>query len=198
MCSIFAAAAVSFTVAALLMKAQTSTEQDGDKDALVKATSIMQEMKAGSKGQAAPTATQSKKIDMANVQSIIVACDAGMGSSAMGASMLRKKIQEVGLPVTVTNMAINSLPAHVDMVITHQDLTDRARQHAPNAEHISLNNFLDSALYNQLVTQLLAAKRQAANDSQLIKPRFWPLTMTAMKYSSQAYSNCKRRTFTLA
>lgn len=51
------------------------------------------------------------------------------------------KIQEVGLPVTVTNMAINSLPAHVDMVITHQDLTDRARQHAPNAEHISLNNF---------------------------------------------------------
>ncbi|EOW9285178.1 PTS mannitol transporter subunit IICBA [Vibrio cholerae] len=168
-CSIFAAAAVSFTVAALLMKAQTSTEQDGDKDALVKATSKMQEMKAGSKGQAAPTATQSKKIDMANVQSIIVACDAGMGSSAMGASMLRKKIQEVGLPVTVTNMAINSLPAHVDMVITHQDLTDRARQHAPNAEHISLNNFLDSALYNQLVTQLLAAKRQAANDSQLIK-----------------------------
>lgn len=73
------------------MKAQTSTEQDGDKDALVKATSKMQEMKAGSKGQAAPAATQSKKIDMANVQSIIVACDAGMGSSAMGASMLRKK-----------------------------------------------------------------------------------------------------------
>lgn len=45
-CSIFAAAAVSFIVAALLMKAQTSTEQDGDKDALVKATSKMQEMKA--------------------------------------------------------------------------------------------------------------------------------------------------------
>ncbi len=87
----------------------------------------------------------------------------------MGASMLRKKIQEVGLPVTVTNMAIKKKPAHVDMVITHQDLTDRARQHAPNAEHISLNNFLDRALYNQLVTQLLAAKRQTANDSQLIK-----------------------------
>ncbi len=48
-CSIFAAAAVSFTVAALLLKAQTSTEQDVDKDALVKATSKMQEMKAGSK-----------------------------------------------------------------------------------------------------------------------------------------------------
>ncbi|MGL5653050.1 MAG: PTS mannitol transporter subunit IICBA [Vibrio sp.] len=169
-CSIFAAAAVSFIVAAVLIKAQTSTEQDGDKDALVKATSKMQEMKAGSKGQMTPTTVQNKKIDMANVQSIIVACDAGMGSSAMGASMLRKKVVEVGLPITVINMAINALPADVDIVITHQDLTDRARQHAPNAEHISLNNFLDSALYNQLVTQLLAAKRHAANDSQLLKP----------------------------
>ncbi|ENM5757065.1 PTS mannitol transporter subunit IICBA [Vibrio mimicus] len=169
-CSIFAAAAVSFTVAALLMKAQTSTEQDGDKDALVKATSKMQEMKAGSKGQSTPTAAQNKKIDMANVQSIIVACDAGMGSSAMGASMLRKKVQEVGLPIIVTNMAINALPAEVDIVITHRDLTDRARKHAPQAEHISLNNFLDSALYSQLVTQLLAAQRHAANDGQLLKP----------------------------
>ncbi len=116
----------------------------------------------------------------------------------MGASMLRKKIQEVGLPVTVTNMAINSLPAHVDMVITHQDLTDRARQHAPNAEHISLNNFLDSALYNQLVTQLLAAKRQAANDSQLIKPSILAANDDRYEVQQQAYSNCKRRTFTLA
>ncbi len=138
------------------MKAQTSTEQDGDKDALVKATSKMQEMKAGSKVKRHRRRPKAKKIDMANVQSIIVACDAGMGSSAMGASMLRKNSgsrfarygNEYGHQLT---------PAHVDMVITHQDLTDRARQHAPNAEHISLNNFLDSALYNQLVTQLLAA-----------------------------------------
>nr|MBJ6923126.1 PTS mannitol transporter subunit IICBA [Vibrio cholerae] len=82
----------------------------------------------------------------------------------------RKKVQEDGLPVKVNDMAITSQPADEDIVITHQDLTDRARKHAPNAEHISLNNFLDSALYSQLVTQLIAAKRQAANDSQLIKP----------------------------
>ncbi len=94
-CSIFAAAAVSFTVAALLMKAQTSTEQDGDKDALVKATSKMQEMKAGSKGQSTPTAAQNKKIDMANVQSIIVACDAGMGSSAMGQACCVRRFKKL-------------------------------------------------------------------------------------------------------
>lgn len=102
------------------------------------------------------------------------------------------------MPVTVTNMAINSLPAHVDMVITHQDLTDRARQHAPNAEHISLNNFLDSALYNQLVTQLLAAKRQAANDSQLIKPSILAANDDRYEVQQPSVFQLQRRTFTLA
>ena len=54
--------------------------------------------------------------------------------------------------------------------ITHKDLTDRARKHAPNAHHISLTNFLDSEMYNQLVTKLLAAQNQsAANDDQMVK-----------------------------
>ncbi|WP_160174697.1 PTS sugar transporter subunit IIA, partial [Vibrio vulnificus] len=55
-------------------------------------------------------------------------------------------------------------------VITHKDLTDRARQHAPNAYHISLTNFLDSEMYNQLVTKLFAAQQQsAANDDNIVK-----------------------------
>ncbi|TON79598.1 hypothetical protein CGH50_27640, partial [Vibrio parahaemolyticus] len=70
----------------------------------------------------------------------------------------------------VTNLAINSLPESADIVITHKDLTDRARKHAPNAHHISLTNFLDSEMYNQLVTKLLAAQKQsAANDDQMVK-----------------------------
>ena len=70
----------------------------------------------------------------------------------------------------MTNLAINNLPEGVDIVITHKDLTDRARKHVPNAYHVSLVNFLDSEMYNQFVTQLLAAQRpQAANDNQAIK-----------------------------
>lgn len=67
------------------------------------------------------------------------------------------------------NCAINSLPEDVDLVITHQDLTERAMRHAPQAMHISLSNFLDSGLYTDLTTRLLAAKLpQAANDNRLI------------------------------
>jgi PTS system mannitol-specific IIC component len=168
--SIAAATGVSFAVAALLMKTQTSTEEDGDEAALERATSQMKDMKAASKSNTAVSGENKGSTELADVKSIVVACDAGMGSSAMGASMLRKKVQSAGLNITVTNLAINSLTESADIVITHKDLTDRARKHAPNAQHISLTNFLDSEMYNQLVTKLLAAQKQAsANDDNLVK-----------------------------
>ncbi|HAT8491644.1 TPA: PTS mannitol transporter subunit IICBA [Vibrio vulnificus] len=168
--SIASATGVSFAVAALLMKTQTSTEEEGDEAALEKATSQMKNMKSASKGRANVTNQNKSDVDLATVHSIIVACDAGMGSSAMGASMLRKKIQDAGLNIHVTNLAINSLPESADIVITHKDLTDRARKHAPNAYHISLTNFLDSEMYNQLVTKLFAAQQlSAANDDNVVK-----------------------------
>lgn len=149
LCSIAAAAAVSFFVAAFLMKTQKT--KDGDEEALENATAQIKSMKAESKGMSASTAP----VDFNKVAKIIVACDAGMGSSAMGASMLRKKVQAAGLNISVTNLAINNLPQDVDIVVTHKDLTDRAKQHAPNAHHISLTNFLDGATYDGLVQQLL-------------------------------------------
>jgi len=168
--SIASAAAVSFTVASLLLKTQTSTEEDGDGAALEKATSQMKDMKSASKSSAATSAQAKGDVNLATVRTILVACDAGMGSSAMGASLLRKKVQEAGLNISVTNLAINSLPEDVDIVITHKDLTDRARKHAPNAHHMSLTNFLDGEMYNNLVTQLLAAqKHDAANDDRMVK-----------------------------
>ncbi|MFA0087892.1 PTS mannitol transporter subunit IICBA [Vibrio sp. E150_011] len=148
--SVIASAAVSFAVAALLMKTQTQT--DDEDDSLEKAASQMKDMKASSKGQAGA------ELDLAAVRKIIVACDAGMGSSAMGASLLRKKVDAANLDISVTNLAINNLPQDVDIVITHKDLTDRARKHAGSAHHISLNNFLDSALYDGLVSELADAQ----------------------------------------
>lgn len=147
--SVVAAAAVSFLVAALLMKTQADTDED--EDSLEKASSQMKDMKASSKAAAS-------ELDLAKVTKIIVACDAGMGSSAMGASLLRKKVEAAGLNISVTNLAINALPDDVDIAITHKDLTDRARSVVPNAHHISLNNFLDGAVYDDLVEQLVAAQ----------------------------------------
>lgn len=150
--SVVASATVSFLVAAFLLKAQKETE--GEEDSLEKAAGQMKDMKAASKGQAGAV------LNLAQVRKIIVACDAGMGSSAMGASMLRKKVDAAGLDISVTNLAINSLPGDVDIVITHKDLTDRARTHAATAHHISLSNFLDGGLYDGLVLDLTAAQQE--------------------------------------
>ncbi|MFW5405249.1 PTS mannitol transporter subunit IICBA [Pectobacterium carotovorum] len=149
--AIAAAFAVSFIVSAILLKSTKQKEED-----LSDATRRMQEMKASSKGTATNAGISG---DMSTVRKIIVACDAGMGSSAMGAGVLRKKVQDAGLTnISVTNSAINSLPDDVDLVITHRDLTERAMRHAPQAQHISLTNFLDSGLYSDLVARLTAAQ----------------------------------------
>ena len=108
--AICAAMAVSFVVASILLKT-SKVKEDDDIEA---ATRRMHDMKAESKG-ATPLSAGDVSNDLSHVRKIIVACDAGMGSSAMGAGVLRKKVQDAGLTnISVTNSAINSLPPDVD------------------------------------------------------------------------------------
>lgn len=86
------------------------------------------------------------------IRSIVFACDAGMGSSAMGASVLRNKIKKAGIEdVTVVNKAIAALDSSADLVITQNQLTDRARQKTPDAVHVSVDNFMNSPKYDEVV-----------------------------------------------
>jgi PTS system mannitol-specific IIC component len=86
------------------------------------------------------------------VKSIIFACDAGMGSSAMGATVVRSKLKKAGITgVTVENKAISNLTDDVDLVITQQQLTDRAREKTPHAQHVSVDNFMASPRYDEVV-----------------------------------------------
>ncbi|NBI42949.1 PTS mannitol transporter subunit IICBA [[Haemophilus] felis] len=136
--SVILSCVVTFLVASLLLKAQKA------ETSLEDAQAQTQSMKAASKAQVAQQ----------GVNKIYVACDAGMGSSAMGATLLRKKVEAARLNIKVQNLAINDLPDDAQLVITHQDLTARASKQVPNAQHLSLNNFLDSAFYDELVTNL--------------------------------------------
>ncbi len=160
--AIIAAMAVSFVVSAILLKTSKVKEEDD----IEVAARRMAEMKAESKGGVAPLAVGAgASNDLSHVRKIIVACDAGMGSSAMGAGVLRKKVSDAGLKnISVTNSAINSLPEDVDLVITHRDLTERAMRQVPQAQHISLTNFLDSGLYSDLTERLVAAQRHTDNE----------------------------------
>ncbi|HJV32317.1 MAG TPA: PTS mannitol transporter subunit IICB [Bacillales bacterium] len=145
---VLVATAVSFAVSALILKTSKVEEED-----LSSATAKMEEMK-GKKSSVASVLTNETAVTAEKVSKIVFACDAGMGSSAMGASILRNKMKKAEVDVTVINTAINNLPNDADVVVTHKDLSDRAKAKLPNATHISVENFLNSPRYDELVNSL--------------------------------------------
>ncbi|WP_061572360.1 PTS mannitol transporter subunit IICB [Bacillus atrophaeus] len=155
---VIVATAVSFIVSAVILKSSKAVEED-----LTAAAEKMQAMK-GKNSQAAAALTETEKeaveteetaeVTHENVNKIIFACDAGMGSSAMGASILRNKVKKAELDISVTNTAINNLPSDADIVITHKDLTERAKAKLPKVTHISVDNFLNSPKYDELIEKL--------------------------------------------
>jgi len=91
---------------------------------------------------------------------VVFACDAGMGSSAMGASLLRGKLKAAGLSeVKVTNAAIANLTGNEELIITHSRLSDRAIHMAPNAVHFSVDNFMASPKYDEVVALLQSQRK---------------------------------------
>ncbi|GIP16598.1 PTS system mannitol-specific EIICB component [Paenibacillus montaniterrae] len=156
---VLVATVVSFLIASLIIR--TGKQKDEEDGSLEEAQAKMQEMKAQAKGTAAAPVAAATEVSYnsvqkakADVNKIVFACDAGMGSSAMGASLLRKKLTNAGVNVQVINTAINDIPADADIVVTHQTLTERAKLKAPQAEHISIENFMKSPAYDEIVERL--------------------------------------------
>ncbi|CAH0263358.1 PTS system mannitol-specific EIICBA component [Arthrobacter sp. Bi83] len=149
--SVLLAATVSFLVASVILK----TTRHSDEGDLSAATSRMEGMK-GKKSSVSSVLTGAGAGGTAvltrPVENIVFACDAGMGSSAMGASVLRNKIKAAGFPgVKVTNASIASLNDTYDVVVTHQDLTERAKPVTSSAVHYSVDNFMNSPRYDEIV-----------------------------------------------
>ncbi|MDZ5784291.1 PTS mannitol transporter subunit IICB [Marinococcus luteus] len=149
-------AAVSFIIASMILKFSSN-----EGETLEESTARMESMK-GKKSSAASAlhsnadaaeAGSSAYLDK-DVNKIVFACDAGMGSSAMGASVMKDKVKKAGLDISVTNTSISNIPDDADLIITHKDLTERARQKRPDAEHVSVENFLGSDKYDEVVEDL--------------------------------------------
>jgi PTS system mannitol-specific IIC component len=161
--SVIGAAAVSFLISAVILR--SSRKRDlADGDAELSAAVAQTEANKGKSSSVLGGLVAEGQADVGDaagdattrlVRNIVFACDAGMGSSAMGASVLRNKLKKAGVEgVTVTNQAIANLTGEADLVITHQDLTDRARQKSPASVHVSVENFMNSPRYDELVESL--------------------------------------------
>ncbi len=136
---------VTFVVAAALLKA---FGKDTDID---QAKEKMHDMKATAKGTAVGVAPAT----LENVKKIVFACDAGMGSSAMGATKLRKKLKNAGIEgITVVHHSVSEIPADADVIVTHNQLQERAAQSNPNAYLVPIHDFLNAPEYETLINEL--------------------------------------------
>ncbi|WP_042146592.1 PTS mannitol transporter subunit IICB [Paucisalibacillus sp. EB02] len=103
-----------------------------------------------------------KEFDFASVKKIAYACDAGLGSSAMGASILQKKIIKAGLEdINVFHLSVSDLPTECDVVVTHQSLMDRVKELQPNVYHIDIVDYLNAPQYDELVNKLKDSQQES-------------------------------------
>ena len=120
-CGIAVGCAVSFVLTLFLMKLFVR-EAEGDFEA---AQAALAASKAASKGQAVDV-TAGEYVDPKDVKKIVFACDAGMGSSAMGATMLRNKLKGAGIEdITVVHAPVSEVPKDCQIIVTHHELSAR-------------------------------------------------------------------------
>jgi PTS system mannitol-specific IIC component len=156
---ILAGGAVSFLLAMALLK--VFGKEDADLEA---AQAKTQANKAAAKG-ISPAETKTPwntatpidhRAAQKKIEKIVFACDAGMGSSAMGATKLRKKIQAAGITgITVIHAPVNEVPKDADIIICHRELGARARKANDQAWLVTITDFLGAPEYEEVLGRLL-------------------------------------------
>ncbi|MBE3578417.1 MAG: PTS mannitol transporter subunit IICB [Caldanaerobacter subterraneus] len=144
-------ALVSFLIASPIVK--RASEESMSAESMSFARSIVSGLKAQSKGEKVEMPKAEVKMDTLP-KLIVFACDAGMGSSAMGETILRKKLKEAGFDIQVKHSAVNQIPKEADVVFTQENLAERAAQVVPHAKIVTVKNFLDNTVYDEFVKSL--------------------------------------------
>ena len=151
------ATVVSFLVSAVFVKRAAARDEEQDLDA---AQAQMKNMKAEAKNQKVEVEQEdgavaiAKEVAVSDIKKIIFACDAGMGSSAMGAARFKARIKDLDLGIDVEASPVDNVPADAQIIVTHESLAQRARDKYDDKEIIEIKNFLKDdnieALYNRL------------------------------------------------
>ena len=156
------AATVSFLVSSPIVKMAGSKSLE---DAQKKTS----DMKAESKGQAAEVLSGAD-VKADDIKKIVFACDAGMGSSAMGATKFRNRIKPLNLGITVTNTSVDNVPADADVVVCQYILQDRAVKSAPQARVVAIGNFLQDPNLDTFYAELEGRANGTSASAPAVEP----------------------------
>lgn len=155
--SVLASAAVTCLVAIPLVKRAKNNDNE-----LQEAAIKMEELK-GKKSSVSSVFNASivESLDYSRVFKIAYACDAGLGSSAMGANVLQKKIKKSGIDdISVFHISISNLPVEADIIVTHQSLVERVSEKQPNTYCIAISDYLNDPEYGELVRKLVDSRKK--------------------------------------
>jgi PTS system mannitol-specific IIC component len=142
------ATVVSFGIASVIIRMSKGKS-------LAEAQAEMADRKAEAKGI---SDKELKKTE--NVKKVVFACDAGMGSSAMGATKFRNRIKTQRPDLTVINTSVDNIPADCDIAVVQITLVERARKSVPQAQIVTLQNFLADPALDLLYEQLTQEQEQ--------------------------------------
>lgn len=146
------ATGISFAMASPIVK------MAGGKS-LEEAQNEVASMKSASKGETVVPGTIERSTE---IRKIIFACDAGMGSSAMGATKFRNRIKNDRPDISVSNTSVDNIPQDCDIAVVQTTLAARAKKAAPNAQLITIGNFLADPALDALYVQLTTGDAPAA------------------------------------
>lgn len=93
-----------------------------------------------------------------DVKLIVLACEAGMGSSLMTANQLKKMAKKAKLDVTVIHSAVHAIPEQADVVLAHAGLAKQAKTKAPDAAVVAFQMFFNDPKIKGVVEQLKAGE----------------------------------------
>lgn len=156
------ATVVSFLIASPIVKMAGAKNLDEAKDK-------MSDMKSSAKGNAPQAALEGASVSTDNIKKIIFACDAGMGSSAMGATKFRNRIKDLNLGITVKNTSVDNIPADADVAVVQTILQERAVASAPQARLVTIENFLKDSNLDKLYAELENYAKNGGTASQPAK-----------------------------
>ncbi len=106
-----------------------------------------------------------QSIPASQVNTIILACEAGMGSSLMSVNALKKKLKKAKVSnVTVVHKPARAIPADAQVVVVHKSLADVAQGKAPDAVVVTFNMFLNDPVFDSVVNAFV-------NNSDIVSNR---------------------------
>lgn len=158
------AAGVSFLIASPIVRLSNG------KGSLEDARQEVASRKSAAKGLH-PAGAGDKKVDLRTLDQIVFACDAGMGSSAMGAAVMQRKLERAGFGnIKVTHASVSEIPPGAQFVICHEDLAERARRSAPQARLATITNFMNAPEYDEIVNEIIVSRENPHQQSAAQNP----------------------------